>query len=64
MDQLIVLILYVVLFAIVGCGLWWVCTKFRLPEPVLWICGVGLLIVILLFVSHIGAGIALPKLGK
>ncbi len=30
MDQLIQLIIYVVIFAIVGYGLWWVCTKFAL----------------------------------
>jgi hypothetical protein len=60
MDQLIQLIIYVVIFAIVGYGLWWVCVKFSLPQPVLWICGAILLIVILLFVSReLGGGAAL-----
>ncbi len=52
MDQLIQLIIYIVIFAVVGYGLWWVCTKFGLPQPVLWICGAILLIIILLFVSR------------
>jgi len=51
MQQLIQLLIYVVLFAIVGYGLWWVCTKFGLPAPVMWICGAILLIVILAFLA-------------
>ena len=66
MDQLIKLIIYVVLFAVAGYGLWWVCTKFELPKPVLWICGTLLLIIILLFVSkELGnSGADLPRLAK
>ena len=57
MDQLIQLIIYIVIFAVVGYGLWWVCTKFALPAPVLWICGAILLIIILMFVSkQLGGG--------
>lgn len=57
MDQLIQLIIYVVLFAIVGYGLWWVCVKFGLPQPVMWICGALLLIMILLFLGRqLGGG--------
>ena len=65
MDQLIALIVYVVIFAILGYGLWWVCTKFSLPQPVLWICGAILLITILMFArQQLGAGkFALPRLG-
>jgi hypothetical protein len=56
-DQLIQLLIYIVIFAIVAYGLYWVCTKFGLPQPVLWICGALLLIVILLFLSHqLGGG--------
>lgn len=62
-QQLIPLIIYVMIFAIVGYGLWWVCTKFGLPQPVLWICGAILLIIILLFVSReLGGGTALLPL--
>ena len=63
MEQLIQLIVYIVIFAVVGYGLWWVCTKFALPQPVLWICGAILLIIILLFLSRQlggGAGLAWP----
>ncbi len=56
MDQLIQLIIYVVIFAIAGYGLYWVCTKFGLPQPVLWICGAILLIIILLFISRMLGG--------
>ena len=63
MEQLIQLIVYIVIFAVVGYGLWLVCTKFALPQPVLWICGAILLIIILLFLSRqlgVGAGLAWP----
>ena len=52
MEQLIQLLIYIVIFAVVGYGLWWVCVKFGLPQPVMWICGAVLLIIILLFVSR------------
>jgi hypothetical protein len=56
-DQLIQLLILVVIFAIVGCGLYYVCKKFELPQPVLWICGAILLIIILVFVSRqLGGG--------
>ncbi len=57
MDQLIQLIIYVVIFAIVAYGLYWICVKFALPQPIMWICGALLLIVILLFLSReLGGG--------
>ncbi len=57
MDQLIQLLVYIVIFAIVAYGLWWVCQKFALPQPIMWICGAILLIIILLFVSReLGSG--------
>lgn len=56
-QQLIQILIYVVIFAIIGYGLWWVCTKFGLPQPVLWICGAILLIIILIFATHqLGGG--------
>jgi len=51
MDQLIQLIIYIVIFAVIAYGLWWVCVKFALPQPVMWIVGAILLIVLLVFVS-------------
>lgn len=57
MDQLIQLIIYIVIFAIVAYGLWYVCTKFGMPQPVFWICGAVLLIIILLFLNRqLGGG--------
>jgi uncharacterized membrane protein len=52
MDQLISLLIALIIFAIVAYGLYWVCVKFQLPQPVMWICGAILLIVILLFVAR------------
>ena len=57
MDQLIQLLVYIVIFAVVGYGLWWVCQKFALPQPVQWIVGAILLIIILLFIARqLGGG--------
>ncbi len=67
MDQLIALLIYVLIFAVIGYGLYWVCTHFGLPQPVLWIVGVILPIVILLFLSRQlggGGGFNLPPLRR
>lgn len=63
MDSLIQLIVYVIVLAIAGYSLWWVCVKFGLPQPVLWICGGVLLIIILLFLARqlgVSSGSAFP----
>lgn len=51
MNELISLLIYVVIFAIVAVGLYYICKKFELPQPVLWICGAILLIIILVFMA-------------
>jgi hypothetical protein len=57
MEQLISLLVMVLIFALVAYGLWWVCVKFGLPQPVLWIVGVILLIFLLYFIAgQIGVG--------
>jgi len=56
MDQLIQLLIYIVIFAVIGYALYWVCIKFSLPAPVLWIVGAILLIVILLFAARTFGG--------
>lgn len=57
MNTLITLLIYVIVFGIVGYGLWWVCTKFALPQPVMWIVGAILLIFLLVFLGQqIGGG--------
>ncbi len=67
MEQAIWLIIYIMLFAIAAYGLHWVCTTFGLPQPVLWICGVLLLIVILVFINgqlNGGGSFRLPALKR
>jgi hypothetical protein len=51
MDTLIQLLILIVIFAIVAYGLWWICVKFGMPQPVLWLVGAILLIIILLYIS-------------
>jgi len=52
MEQLIQLIIAVIVFCGVAYAMFWVVTKFGLPQPVLWICGAILLIILLLFVGQ------------
>ena len=52
MSQLISLLIYIIIFAIVAYGLWWVCVKFALPHLVMWICGAILPIFLFLFVAN------------
>lgn len=52
MAQIIHLLIYIAVFAVIAYGMHWVCTRFSLPQPVLWICGVILLIMLLLFLAN------------
>lgn len=57
MESLISLLVVIVIFAVAAYGLWWVCMKFALPQPVLWIVGVILLIFLLYFIAgQVGMG--------
>ena len=57
MNTLITLLIYVIVFGIIGYGLWWVCAKFALPQPVMWIVGAILLIFLLVFLGgQLGVG--------
>ncbi len=47
METIISLIIAIIVFCIVAYGLKWVCTNFGLPQPILWICGALLLIILL-----------------
>ena len=51
MGSLIQLIIYIVVFAIIAYGGWWICKYYELPKPVLWIVGAILLIVLLMFAA-------------
>lgn len=54
MPQLIALIMWVVLFALVGYGLWLVCTKFLNDvPPARWFAGAFLMIAILVWVAKV-----------
>ena len=46
MPQLIQLLICIIVFFIVAYGLYWVCVKFSVPQPVMWICGAILLIIL------------------
>lgn len=57
MNQLIQFIIYIIIFAVVAYGLHWIVKTYELPQPVLWICGGILLIIVLLFLSNqLGVG--------
>ena len=51
-PQIIQIIIWIIIFCVVVYGLKWVCANFGLPQPVLWICGALLLIILLLFVAN------------
>ncbi len=53
MEPIIQLVIYLLIFAVLGWIAYWICTKF-FPEfpPARWICGAVLLIIFLLFVSQ------------
>lgn len=57
METLISILIAIIIFAIVGYGLYLVCTRFfpNFP-PALWICGVVLLILILMFANRVLGG--------
>jgi hypothetical protein len=60
METLIQFLIYLVIFCIVAYGLYWVCVKFTLPQPVMWICGAILLIILLVFVAgQLGGNVTL-----
>jgi hypothetical protein len=57
MDQLIMLIVWIIVFAIVAYGLNYVCVMYNLPQPIRWIVGGILLIILLVFLSNqLGVG--------
>ena len=56
---MITLLIYIVLFAAVAYGLYWVCQHFSMPKPVWWLVGAILLIVLLVVLLR-EANITLP----
>jgi hypothetical protein len=55
-PQIVQIIIWIIIFCVVAYGMLWVCQRFGLPQPVLWLCGALLLIVLLLFVASQFAG--------
>ena len=65
MQQLIQLIIYIVIFAVIAYGIFWVCTKFAMPQPVMWIAGAILLIILLIFAAgQFGSGHSFHLFGR
>ncbi len=58
MDTLIYLIIAIVVLCVIAYGLKWICTSFGLPQPILWLCGAVLLIIVLLFAAREFGGAA------
>jgi len=61
MDAAINLIIWVIIFAIAGWGMYTTCKKYEMPQPVLWICGAILLIAIIIFLGRSVEG-TIPRL--
>lgn len=56
MNLLIELIIVLVVLAVIGYAAYWICAKFKLPEPVLWIVGAVLLVGLLIFAARLLQG--------
>ena len=50
--DIISLLVSLIIFAVVAYGAWWVCQKFAMPPPVLWLCGGILLVILLLYLAR------------
>jgi len=63
MPELIAILVWILIFAVVAFGLLWVCGKF-FPEfpPARWICGVVLLIILLAAISGQLGNFSFPHL--
>jgi Kef-type K+ transport system membrane component KefB len=60
MEQAISLVITLGIFALVVWGISWVCARFGMPPPVLWICGGLVLIIMLYYLAHLVSGGAAP----
>ena len=56
MNVLIELLIVIIVLAVIGYAAWWLCVKFKLPDPVLWIVGAILLIGLLIFAARLLQG--------
>lgn len=53
------LLIWIIIFCVLAYVAWWLCQKFQAPQPIFWLVGAVLLIILLLHVAQI-AGIRLP----
>jgi hypothetical protein len=61
MEQLFMVLIYLIVACAIGYGVcygvWWICVRFSFPRPVMWICGVFLLVLLFWFLStQLGGG--------
>ncbi len=59
MALLINFLIAIIIFVIAAYGLFWICEKSKMPQPVYWLVGGFLIIIILLFISNqmgVGSG--------
>lgn len=52
-GQLIQFLIMVLIFGVIAYGLHWVCVQYGVPRPIMWIVGVILLIILLVFAANI-----------
>ena len=53
------LLLWIIVFLVLSYVAWWVCQKFGAPQPVFWLVGVVLLLILLAHIAEI-SGVRLP----
>jgi predicted membrane-bound dolichyl-phosphate-mannose-protein mannosyltransferase len=47
MDPLLQALVYVIIVAVAACGLYFLCIKFKMPDPVFWLVGAILILFVL-----------------
>lgn len=60
--ELMTLLVLVIAFTCGACGIYWICSRFQMPPPVFWICGVFLLLVLLYALLAFANGIPMFEL--
>lgn len=53
METLVSMLVVMIIFACIAYALWWICTRFALSPPVLWLVGGILLIFLLLYAARV-----------
>lgn len=53
------LLIWIIIFCVLAYVAWWLCGKFQAPQPVLWLVGLVLLIILLYHIAGV-SGVRLP----